>query len=549
MLLITPFCHICPRFAARLQVACFANAGGSSDPIAKAAAVLLPLANAEPLDASAEWIEIPFGDVPNVYESREVVQRLDRPAAEALVQRFGSWRGKLARLFGGVPFYVGHPDHPSFANVDQDRRAYGWIKDLALGESGLRCRVDWSAAGQTLLANAHYKWWSPLFLGMPTGQQVDGKPLYTVAWLKSAGLTNNPRWPVAPLANEFDPSQARDESGKWSSGGVDASDRDAFVSEVEAEHKKQTGYSYEKSKIAEAADRGIREDDVLTPGGQKMKVGPGGVLTMDTPAGPKSRKWAELTPQQQRGIRKYSAMVASRKGIHMPNEDDAIADDVFADSAVAEPAAAKPAAKKTATEATEATEPAAEKAPSLAERIREALGLAADVADDQIVAAIGALHTAVTSMREAVAQLTPLANQVGTVAAERDAARAAMAEIKFQAGRALVDAAIVAGRVLPADLDIFVSGFANAADTIAFANAASSLATRAKVLKTSPAATSSPQRDSQLRQRQERAIELANERMETAGCSYDEAFAWLRKEHASLFVTDAATDAAADTHA
>ena len=164
---------------------------------------LAPLPNALPLEPSAEWIEVPYAEVPNICQGQPTLQRLDQQAADALVARFNSWRGRLARLFGGLPFYVGHPDAKAFANAHTDKKAYGWIKDLEAGALALRLRVDWSAPGAELVNNAHYKYWSPFFLGRPTGARADdGTPIYIPVWLKSAGLTNNPNWPVAPLANE-----------------------------------------------------------------------------------------------------------------------------------------------------------------------------------------------------------------------------------------------------------------------------------------------------------------------------------------------------------
>jgi hypothetical protein len=162
-----------------------------------------PLINAELLSNAADgWVEAPYADVPNSYKGKPVLQRLDKPAAEQMVALFNSWRGKLARVFGGVPVFIGHPDYANDAAVSTDAPAHGWVKELAATDTGLRLRIDWGPTGQAALTNAHYKWWSPHFMCQATDQLVNSMPVYIPRWLTSVGLTNSPRWPVVPLAND-----------------------------------------------------------------------------------------------------------------------------------------------------------------------------------------------------------------------------------------------------------------------------------------------------------------------------------------------------------
>jgi hypothetical protein len=143
-----------------------------------------------------DWVQLsPYGDFPHT----RGLQRVDRAAAEAMVAQFNSFRGRVGRLFGGVPFYVGHPDLPSSSDV-VDRKAYGWIMEVEAREDGFFGRVKWSDAGLELLRNAHFKYLSPFWEAREIAQE-NGRRIYRPVALISAGLTNQPNIPVRPLAN------------------------------------------------------------------------------------------------------------------------------------------------------------------------------------------------------------------------------------------------------------------------------------------------------------------------------------------------------------
>ena len=143
-----------------------------------------------------DWVQLsPYGDFPHT----RGLQRVDRAAAEGMVAQFNSFRARVGRLFGGVPFYVGHPDLPSSSDV-VDRKAYGWIMDVESREDGFFGRVKWSDAGLELLRNAHYKYLSPFWEAREIAQE-NGRRIYRPVALISAGLTNQPNIPVRPLAN------------------------------------------------------------------------------------------------------------------------------------------------------------------------------------------------------------------------------------------------------------------------------------------------------------------------------------------------------------
>lgn len=143
-------------------------------------------------------ITIPYGEYPH----KNGLQVLTRAVAERMVANWSGWRQKLARAFGGVPIYIGHPDF----NPKEwpDTRAYGWIKSIAATNEGLVLTPEWSPAGLQLLENAHYKWPSPFWGCVPAGTRPgQSLPIVEPTMLRSVGLTNTPNIPgIAPLANE-----------------------------------------------------------------------------------------------------------------------------------------------------------------------------------------------------------------------------------------------------------------------------------------------------------------------------------------------------------
>lgn len=147
----------------------------------------------------ADWLKIPYGDHPHYTGA---VQRLTRAIAENLANDFNSFGARLGRLFGGLPIFVGHPDDPKLANQYPDKKSYGWIMEMEAREDGLYIKPKWSDAGKEIIANAFYKWFSPLW-GCADLAREAGKRIVAPARLLSLGLTNNPVIEgILPLANE-----------------------------------------------------------------------------------------------------------------------------------------------------------------------------------------------------------------------------------------------------------------------------------------------------------------------------------------------------------
>ncbi|HYE30560.1 MAG TPA: phage protease [Methylomirabilota bacterium] len=140
-----------------------------------------------------DWVQLsPYGDFPHSHG----LQRVSREAAERLVARFDSFSARLGRAFGGLPFYIGHPDAPAQAAQFPDRKAYGWIMSLQARADGLYALAKWSQEGQRLLKNAHYKYVSPYW----EAEEI-APGIFAPVRLISAGLTNQPNLPVHPLSN------------------------------------------------------------------------------------------------------------------------------------------------------------------------------------------------------------------------------------------------------------------------------------------------------------------------------------------------------------
>ena len=157
-------------------------------------------ANQESL-GKCKWIKLTdYGEFPHA----RGLQRLSRESARSMVSYFNSLRGKLARRFGGLPVYIGHPDDPSFANQPghRDTRAYAWIQAMDDREDGLWVLPKWGAAGRELLSNAFYKFLSPRW-----AMKAVEPGVFEPFRLLSVGLTNQPNIPCDAIANEKGPDR------------------------------------------------------------------------------------------------------------------------------------------------------------------------------------------------------------------------------------------------------------------------------------------------------------------------------------------------------
>jgi hypothetical protein len=133
------------------------------------------------------------------YPHSKGLQCIDHTSAQAMVDRFKSFRGRLQRKFGGLPIYIGHPDDPQFRQQPghQDTRAYAWIQDMDARDDGLWIFIKWSDMGLQLIHNAFFKFFSPRW-----EMQVNDHETYQPVRLLSVGLTNYPNIPGDAIANQ-----------------------------------------------------------------------------------------------------------------------------------------------------------------------------------------------------------------------------------------------------------------------------------------------------------------------------------------------------------
>ncbi|MDR1304472.1 MAG: phage protease [Verrucomicrobiales bacterium] len=173
------------------------------------------LANYDPADADGQflgaanafhvlvddWVQVfPFGDVvkdgpvdmrTGARLDKKVLQRFNADSAAHIVANFNDAAARAGARWAGRPWYVGHPDVPGLEKTYPDKKAYGWIMAVEQRADGLYGRVKWSAPGQVMLDNAHYKFHSPFVLGPKIGVER-GMEVYLPVWLESVGFTNNP---------------------------------------------------------------------------------------------------------------------------------------------------------------------------------------------------------------------------------------------------------------------------------------------------------------------------------------------------------------------
>lgn len=192
-------------------------------------------------DGKANWVQLfPFGKVP--YTDRKtgntIVQCFNPDDSKAVVNEFNSPLSIGVRMLG-IPFYVGHPDHPSFKGDYPDKSAKGRIKQLETrcdagcarcsdfanqrGESpcpdhGLFGSVKWNEDGRRIIANEEFHGHS---VNWPMHKGDDG------CWhphsLRSVGFTNQPNVNMAPItaANEkvMTMSEAANSAADGQTGG------------------------------------------------------------------------------------------------------------------------------------------------------------------------------------------------------------------------------------------------------------------------------------------------------------------------------------------
>jgi hypothetical protein len=135
-------------------------------------------------DVQDGWVKIaPFGTYPGSKPDRP--QNFTESEANSMVKEFTSLRGRLGRMFRGIPIYIGHPDKDPA--IYTDHRRLGRLTDLQVRPDGLYGEPEWNALGEENLREGYWVYPSPRW------DAPVGRPTFRPDRLISVGLTNMPR--------------------------------------------------------------------------------------------------------------------------------------------------------------------------------------------------------------------------------------------------------------------------------------------------------------------------------------------------------------------
>jgi len=198
-----------------LWARCFANDRGAELPGDYHRALIGFENEVDLASAKDNWVMIaPYGDHEYDLGGQPVIQRFDRPAADAMVTWFDSLAGKVVRLFQGVPLFNGHPDQDPAQYPDQ--RLHGRFVALAARADGLWGQLLPEPSGKALVnARVKIKLSPRWFAADEPVATENGVPVYRPLVLASVGLTNRPNLkgaPTLPFLNE-EPENQKEKTG------------------------------------------------------------------------------------------------------------------------------------------------------------------------------------------------------------------------------------------------------------------------------------------------------------------------------------------------
>jgi hypothetical protein len=142
----------------------------------------------------------PYGDWPN----KQGLQRLEKADAQNIVNEFKKVTSLPKRVLG-LPWYIGHPDHPAFNERYKDTKAYGRIKDLEARDDGLWAGVRFGSEGESMIADEAFGGHSVNWF---LKEDPNEKGVWRPVRLKSVGFTNEPNIPVPPVTAANEAQQA-----------------------------------------------------------------------------------------------------------------------------------------------------------------------------------------------------------------------------------------------------------------------------------------------------------------------------------------------------
>lgn len=178
------------------------------------AAVANAFSETEPMEEAADgWFKVsPYGIFRGKTPGRP--QHFNEDAARRMVEEFNSLRGKLGRMFRGVPIYIGHPDVDP--TIWTDDRRLGKATQLQARADGLWAFSEWNSLGRENQTEGFWVYPSPRW-DAPVGQAN-----FTPDRLISIGLTNTPRIETSePMANSMETEDFQTEDRRQESEFMD----------------------------------------------------------------------------------------------------------------------------------------------------------------------------------------------------------------------------------------------------------------------------------------------------------------------------------------
>ncbi len=191
------------------------------------------------------WICLsPYGQFRNNSNGHEITQEITKTDAQEMVSEFNSMANIGTKILG-LPWYIGHPDHPGFQDRYTDTKSYGRIKGLEAREDGLWANVKWNDAGKSLIDQEAFHGHSVNWRMKRVG------PNWRPVSLKSVGFTNEPNIPVAPILTANEKTNMNFIDWVKSLLGLDATSDEANVkSKMETMANDARAYADAKPKIA-----------------------------------------------------------------------------------------------------------------------------------------------------------------------------------------------------------------------------------------------------------------------------------------------------------
>jgi Mu-like prophage I protein len=161
---------------------------------AREAAIANAFSETEPMEENSDgWFKVsPYGVFRGKTPGRP--QHFTEDAAKRMESEFNSLRGKLGRMFRGIPIYIGHPDVDP--TIWTDDRRLGKATEMQARPDGLWAYAEWNSLGRENQTEGFWVYPSPRWDAPP------GQSRFEPDRLISIGLTNTPRIETSePLAN------------------------------------------------------------------------------------------------------------------------------------------------------------------------------------------------------------------------------------------------------------------------------------------------------------------------------------------------------------